>query len=811
MEKFFKEHLKILHTVDANADEGTLYTDVKEILFKVKQHEGITEEGCCEDLRVMSNENCEDVFQQQTSSEYEFHSYVQKLFEEEHLPYFMSCWQEMENAFIERCNLTFLKMRQESESIISYYGNTRRSFKHFLRRLDNRNECVLSWNNYYNSFTDDSLEYEMTKVELHQKVDELKERLLGICDNRDAQSQQEMHVLMNSGCLEEFMKNAVYHLISLMQAEVNKHTGIVHYVKEYYQATEETVGLAGDPQVKQDASREDRITKCRVPKGIQNIQLLEQERNFTLEQGFLPFEEKRNKDMQPKQDNCQDSAGQIIMHFWEKAKTAVCDALRKELEMKEVEDKRMLDLAKRQQKVTGGKNAKNQHATSGKKKEASSVAKVLASLKSETLPKEKPNKLLKSTRWKEYILCLKQEELATLQYLELIKQKSLNLITNHVSFKNDLTNGLDDLRCKQFSAELQSINLLSDVMHQAVECGMKIPTELFLHQREFFFNSDVKLFQEIVPLCIHSPLKTDHPSNFPLQNLITVHQHFVKSSPSGFISKKTFVEIFHNLLEQFERNNILPEGWENVNISKIEILCTALSAGTEFINWRKFLVAVAEIFPTPSLLQLMESLANFSLFDEHNVGCVTQEEFENIQCWFEDIYRGQINPEMSDNTSNIKQTLFHIFMERKDDVPVLHYIDFLLYFAASVDSFEGFYRALSLTIGQPLLNEENILNDEIIQSLEIPVEKLTKVFCHGGIGLDNNQSFLCNTDSAPRYPSEIAACIHKELSSCDSEPLQNVSLEHPFIQDFISHNCSFKLLNWRSLLQENSEDEGCEN
>uniref|UniRef100_A0A8C4QDX2 Uncharacterized protein n=1 Tax=Eptatretus burgeri TaxID=7764 RepID=A0A8C4QDX2_EPTBU len=310
MEKLFQEHFKILHAVDANVDEETLYADVKEILFEVKHNEDITEEDftgssmsteSCKDLRVMSNENCEDVFQQQPWTEIEFHSYVQKLFEEEQLPYFISCWQEMENGYIESSNLTFLKMRQERDSIISYYGSTRRSFKHFLTRLSNRNECFLSWKIFYNSFTDKLLEDEMTKVELHQKVDELKEKLSVICDNRNAESQQEIHLLMNSGYLEEFMKNTVYHFISLMQAEVNKHTGIIHFVKEYYQATEETIGLATLSQVMQDSSPEDGITKW-IPKEIQNFQLMEQESNFALKQ------EKRNKDIHSKQDNCQDSA-----------------------------------------------------------------------------------------------------------------------------------------------------------------------------------------------------------------------------------------------------------------------------------------------------------------------------------------------------------------------------------------------------------------------------------------------------------------------------------------------------------------------
>ena len=40
-----------------------------------------------------------------------------------------------------------------------------------MSRLSNRNECFLSWKIFYNSFTDKLLEDEMTKVELHQKVD----------------------------------------------------------------------------------------------------------------------------------------------------------------------------------------------------------------------------------------------------------------------------------------------------------------------------------------------------------------------------------------------------------------------------------------------------------------------------------------------------------------------------------------------------------------------------------------------------------------------------------------------------------------
>ena len=49
---------------------------------------------------------------------------------------------------------------------------------------------------------------------------ELKEKLSVICDNRNAESQQEIHLLMNSGYLEEFMKNTVYHFISLMQVRI---------------------------------------------------------------------------------------------------------------------------------------------------------------------------------------------------------------------------------------------------------------------------------------------------------------------------------------------------------------------------------------------------------------------------------------------------------------------------------------------------------------------------------------------------------------------------------------------------------------
>lgn len=63
----------------------------------------------------------------------------------------------------------------------------RKNFEAYLQRPDHKQEFVSQWQQEYNSLSDDIREDEETKMELHQRVDDLRERLWSICDERKEQ------------------------------------------------------------------------------------------------------------------------------------------------------------------------------------------------------------------------------------------------------------------------------------------------------------------------------------------------------------------------------------------------------------------------------------------------------------------------------------------------------------------------------------------------------------------------------------------------------------------------------------------------
>ena len=66
----------------------------------------------------------------------------------------------------------------------------RRNFEAYLRRPDHKQEFLSQWQADYNSLPDDIRGDEETKKELHQRVDDLRERLWNICDERKEQASQ---------------------------------------------------------------------------------------------------------------------------------------------------------------------------------------------------------------------------------------------------------------------------------------------------------------------------------------------------------------------------------------------------------------------------------------------------------------------------------------------------------------------------------------------------------------------------------------------------------------------------------------------
>lgn len=99
----------------------------------------------------------------------------------------------------------------------------RKDFLAYLRRPDHKQEFVAQWQKDYNAVPDDMRDDEETRAELHQRVDDLREKLWNICDERKDQAENEREAIMTDGWLDDHMGILSNHYITLMQVSGLNH------------------------------------------------------------------------------------------------------------------------------------------------------------------------------------------------------------------------------------------------------------------------------------------------------------------------------------------------------------------------------------------------------------------------------------------------------------------------------------------------------------------------------------------------------------------------------------------------------------
>jgi len=64
---------------------------------------------------------------------------------------------------------------------------------------------------------------------------------------------------------------------------------------------------------------------------------------------------------------------------------------------------------------------------------------------------------------------------------------------------------------------------------------------------------------------------------------------------------------------------------------QLQDLASMLSFDGEYINWKSFIVAVAQPIALPTNDELMETLAKFKEMDQRSMGYVTREQYDKVK------------------------------------------------------------------------------------------------------------------------------------------------------------------------------------
>ncbi|XP_015508822.1 sperm flagellar protein 2 isoform X2 [Parus major] len=867
LEKWFSVHQNTLVKVNAETEEGLVCETVKEIIIEeiVKnQNRRSAKEGAPEEEKVLPVTDEEQVLSVTTEEEMvlpvidqpppssetpppiepgsDEWIYVDEPLPQEIIAFLVPYWEMVENTYMNTIKTVLRCLRDEQYAIVHYTADIRKIFQDYLKRPHFKQEFVSQWQTDFNSIASDLQDDEETKAELHQRVTDLRDLLWDICDKRREESEQERIGIMNEEWLPDHRGIAMNHFFALMQAELDRFQDTKRLLRDYYRAMEGKIPT-------EDAQGFTRIPLLDINEEQKKDQ--DESRRIPLVSSKLPSPGNTKSEKSKTQKSLKDKNSEngvttcrndenIIIDTWQTAVTAVSDMVTAEIEFREMEEEKELQLkqkaskaAQKQAGKSSGKDTKASKKSSKSPNKKKGAKATPAPIDPEELRKEEIALKIKQ----EYFSALKHEEAATKSRLELIKEKALAFLVDLKFKAEEAYKDMENWLASMFLEEISSVEKLVEVARHHIENSSKIHYEMTLEGTDFFINRDVKMVPDPVPDPVPPPefqrLEISGSSTLTISQLTTLHKQFLQLAPKGFIPKKVFIETVSGLVNLNLGLNCFPDAWKNLTLADLENMASEFTVNSELTDWRRFLLAAAEPWPVPSVTQLLQTLHVFKSVDVTGSGFITQEHYTQVGLWFNgnedlNITESCEEPVSLERLNHLIKFFFSLFADTKKDIALLDYIEMLLYFASHSDPVEGVYRALSIATGtyihrrkeaslpcvdsstpNILSNEKTLIEDEneVLNDTGegiISVASLLKVFHTGGSKDEDCHRFSC-LKKADSYDKHFIK-MYQELGAEDLTPIAvELLLKHPFMEDLINTCQEYKLPDIKIFLQRSKE------
>ncbi|XP_073093323.1 sperm flagellar protein 2 isoform X7 [Manis javanica] len=729
--------------------------------------------------------------------------YVDEPIPEEIPSFLVPYWELIENSYVKSVKTVLRHLREDQHSVLSYLYEIRTSFQQFLRRPDHKQDFVSQWQADFNSLPEDLWDDEETKAELHQRVNDLRDRLWDICDARKEEAEQERLDIISESWFQDLIGITMNHFFSLMQAELNRFQDTKRLLQDYYGGMECKIPTDDDSK---------RFTRVPLVQ-LNGRDILENQLRIPLvprisiSPDSALSKPKINATLKGKVDHSLENVElnfeadeKLVMDTWQHASLAISHMVAAEIHQRLMEEEKYQPADSKEKSLQMGvnKKVKKELPKKNEEKKAKGKSPPLAEAAPVIVPAEE---IAEMERKNELRLKIKEEHLAALQFEEISTQFRLELIkTKALAFLEDLlTKAVDVYKLmekwlgERYLKEMASVEKLTEVARYHIETSTKIQNELYLDQEDFFINGDIKVFPDSPPPIRPPPVEKEENGTLTIEQLDNLQNQFLDTAPKGMIGNKAFTDILLDLVTLDLGTNNFPSSWMHL---------TQPEAGLWFTGDEDIKIPENPIEPLPFNRQ-----------------------------------------------KHLIELFFRLFADYEKDPPQLDYTQMLLYFACHPDPMEGVYRALSVATGthvfQPIgtptliaektssftnmspieeypelqenfMSEERKLREKREEKEEIPknantekisMETLFKVFRGGKEAQDTNR-FASHLKTQNIY-SESFIKVFQELGAKNLEPIElAVLLKHPFIQDLISSYSDYKIPDIKIILQRNEHVQG---
>ncbi|KAJ7994318.1 hypothetical protein DPEC_G00264630 [Dallia pectoralis] len=760
---------------------------------------------------------------------------------EELVPYWeRTCWFYMSNVKAVMRNL-----RTERILIIHHLFNIREEFKRYLLRPDLKQEFVSQCQQDYNSISEDLREDDATRAELHQRLDDLCERLWDICDKRQQEATEERAAVMCDGWLEDHTALLINHFTTLMQAEVDRSQDTLCILRDYfkgmYRQVLPTVGSEFtcipllnivDPE-EPGTQAERSLSSEPVTRSTTKRDQDKEEKTRTNVVPLVPQRPASTELASMTQTGLHESDEKLLCDIYLNALTAIQDMVSREVgqleEEEEEENQGQMEVEQQQrmsQTPATAHSGKDKRKAGGKKKAPPTPVPVPSP---PPITEEDTAKAFKRSRRtlirQEYAAALHHEAGAVRIRLELVKSCAVFMLRDLWRRSEEVFRTMEVWLGDRYRAEMNSIDQLAEVVRHHIELPSKLQFELTLVHNDFFLNGDVMVVACPPPSPISTPLETPGDHTLTVLQLEAFYRWLYRVAPTGVLCSVDFWEILQT------PTSLDVELWSHVSENRVSTdlnlgeLVSMLTQDSEMLDWRQLLLNAALPWPTPTLSQLLQALAHFKMADGDNTGSVTEEQYLQIELWFPSQHPKNLpedlpEPPQYDRLANLRKFFFLLFADSGSTPTRLDYVTMLLYFAAHPDPEQGFVRALSVVTGFPLGHHsssrlvksvpcmENGLNETIELEEEVQLEEaemeevagrgegvsiraLLTVISHGGVCYNRLHP---NGRSQGEYEEDFVKVFAELGYTAEGKVPFSILSRHPVIQDLIEGSVKYQLI-----------------
>nr|XP_047123942.1 sperm flagellar protein 2-like isoform X2 [Hydra vulgaris] len=760
LEKWFNQ-FNIVCTIDASVEQDAVALNVErvieETMKKIQDLKSQLENA--NSLESKQNESIgekkEPIVCDLTSSLIESSKpvFVDQPIDKEIAEIILNNWIFIEDTYIMLIKQIFRKIRTQCFIIDRYFYDRRDAFKEFLKKPDVKQIFITQWQEEYNTFPEDMRNDEECKAELHQRVDDLCERLWEISDMRKDEAEKELLSIIEDGWLQDNAGFLVNHYISLMQIEVNRYQHTCYILREYYNAMEKDKSKGNLSNIKEFTS----------------LPLLEISDGHKEQKNEFDKKVSAKSDVKKSQVKIQRGAQQVSQY-----------SAKEDIESNELEIK-ILNEAMHKALITI-----EQQKNLDTLVEDSSKKKVISSPKGPKKSAEKKNKKNKQSPTVETPI-LNEEEVKENGLLQLRKEEYQKAVTIEgdifkmriESINSHGTSILKSLKGKadacykdmdiwlgeRFLQEMESIKKMCGLLKSAIESEQLLTNAIVLEGTDFYVVEEVKVFNPPVKENQESFYTKEivTPSVFLCSQLSELCRQFKEISSDGFVSSKLFASLISCASTCNFGIDYVAEKWKNLSLSTIEKITDAVSTNTEYVNWKTFLLSISEPFPLPTAFDLKKALDDFLEIDQARLGVLCKTDYDKIQLWFD---KCQPYLEISSlRLNSIRELFFEIFSSKTSDT--INYIEMLLHFSACPDSVYGVFLALCIVTCQNPPNESFLCNDNS-DDIYVSIDDLIKVLHFGEPDVGCGHRFNLKVDKVEE--SKMRFCeIFKEMGFGENE------------------------------------------